>query len=197
MGNLGSHIKNIFVSQNEANLLSDELDTSLGSLDGIGEDLLEEGAPITECDKLVHMDSNADEHDLILAIYMQSESENLSDLDRSIYKVEEFLATLPKELPDDAKKKSIQGIIQVAGLTDISILQDASDRIQYINEVKESTCTFNKSKIEEYNSQIEEWESQINSAKENIFNLNAETKKIEDAVALETRRISTLTTYIK
>ena len=166
-------LKNLFLEEvQEAPILTDE------------ELYLEEVEVNTE---LVSQDN------LIEDIYNQNA---LSDLSKSIFKVEQTINSLPKEMPNDTKKATVLTILSNFGLTVDEIVEDGYSRqtiirsaLNTIVEENESAILTNKTIIEQKKMEIQELEKD---------NANRETviKNTEDKVELELKRISDLVTFI-
>ena len=130
---------------------------------------------------------------LIEDIYNQNA---LSDLSKSIFKVEQTINSLPKEMPNDTKKATVLTILSNFGLTVDEVVEDGYSRqtiirsaLNTIVEENESAILTNKTIIEQKKMEIQELEKD---------NANRETviKNTEDKVELELKRISDLVTFI-
>ena len=130
---------------------------------------------------------------LIEDIYNQNA---LSDLSKSIFKVEQTINSLPKEMPNDTKKATVLTILSNFGLTVDEIVEDGYSRqaiirsaLNAIVEENESAISTNKTIIEQKKMEIQELEKD---------NANRETviKNTEDKVELELKRISDLVAFI-
>lgn len=130
---------------------------------------------------------------LIEDIYNQNA---LSDLSKSIFKVEQTINSLPKEMPNDTKKATVLTILSNFGLTVDEVVEDGYSRqtiirsaLNTIVEENESAILSNKTIIEQKKLEIQELEKD---------NANRETviKNTEDKVELELKRISDLVTFI-
>ena len=130
---------------------------------------------------------------LIEDIYNQNA---LSDLSKSIFKVEQTINSLPKEMPNDTKKATVLTILSNFGLTVDEIVEDGYSRqtiirsaLNTIVEENESAILTNKTIIEQKKMEIQELEKD-NANRETII------KNTEDKVELELKRISDLVTFI-
>lgn len=130
---------------------------------------------------------------LIEDIYNQNA---LSDLSKSIFKVEQTINSLPKEMPNDTKKATVLTILSNFGLTVDEVVEDGYSRqsiirgaLSTIVDENENTILNNKTIIEQKKMEIQELEKD---------NANRETviKNTEDKVELELKRISDLVTFI-
>lgn len=166
-------LKNLFLEEvQEAPILTDE------------ELYLEEVEVNTE---LVSQDN------LIEDIYNQNA---LSDLSKSIFKVEQTINSLPKEMPNDTKKATVLTILSNFGLTVDEIVEDGYSRqtiirsaLNAIVEENESAILTNKTIIEQKKLEIQELEKD-NANRESVI------KNTEDKIELELKRISDLVTFI-
>ena len=120
----------------------------------------------------------------------------LSDLSKSIFKVEQTINSLPKEMPNDTKKATVLTILSNFGLTVDEVVEDGYSRqsiirgaLSTIVDENENTILNNKTIIEQKKMEIQELEKD---------NANRETviKNTEDKVELELKRISDLVTFI-
>ena len=130
---------------------------------------------------------------LIEDIYNQNA---LSDLSKSIFKVEQTINSLPKEMPNDTMKATVLTILSNFGLTVDEIVEDGYSRqtiirsaLNAIVEENESAILTNKTIIEQKKLEIQELEKD-NANRESVI------KNTEDKVELELKRISDLVTFI-
>ena len=130
---------------------------------------------------------------LIEDIYNQNA---LSDLSKSIFKVEQTINSLPKEMPNDTKKATVLTILSNFGLTVDEIVEDGYSRqtiirsaLNAIVEENESAILTNKTIIEQKKLEIQELEKD-NANRESVI------KNTEDKIELELKRISDLVTFI-
>lgn len=130
---------------------------------------------------------------LIEDIYSQNA---LSDLSKSIFKVEQTVNSLPKEMPNDTKKATVLTILSNFGLTVDEVVEDGRSRqaiihsaLNAIVEENESAIAINKTIIEQKKMEIQELEKD-NANRENI------NKNTEDKIEIELKRISDLVAFI-
>ena len=167
-------LKNLFLEEvQEAPILTDE------------EMYLEDEVEVNT--ELVSQDN------LIEDIYNQNA---LSDLSKSIFKVEQTINSLPKEMPNDTKKATVLTILSNFGLTVDEIVEDGYSRqtiirsaLNAIVEENESAISTNKTIIEQKKMEIQELEKD-NANRESVI------KNTEDKIELELKRISDLVTFI-
>ena len=133
------------------------------------------------------------QENLIADIY---ESNDLSNLSKSIFKVEELINSLPKEMPNETKKATVLSILSSFGLTVDEVISDGENRkdiilsaLNAIFDENTSVINDNKANIEQKKLEIQNLEKD-NSDRENII------KKTEDKIELETKRIEDLIKFI-
>lgn len=133
------------------------------------------------------------QENLIADIYA---SNDLSNLSKSIFKVEELINSLPKEMPNETKKATVLSILSSFGLTVDEVISDGENRkdiilsaLNAIFDENTSVINDNKANIEQKKLEIQNLEKD-NSDRENII------KETEDKIELETKRIEDLIKFI-
>ena len=121
---------------------------------------------------------------------------DMSDLTRSIFTVEKFLNTLPKELPNDIKKTTVIGILQASNITVNEVCTDASNRINILESVKAKITDENGQQVSECSEKIEQLKAEIDALNNEIYTANNETAHASDLIMKEIDRISTLEKFI-
>ena len=123
---------------------------------------------------------------LIADIYAAND---LTDMDKSIFKAEEIKATLPATMTTEAMKATVIGILGSFKLTVEGLVQDAVERTDILQAAcaqitKDNTDVINerKTQIEDAKKLIESWEQDIASHEKTISTsvetINAEIKRI-------------------
>ena len=69
---------------------------------------------------------------LIDDIYAQN---NLADKSRSIFKVEELISSLPKEMVTETKRNSVLAILGSFNLTAIDVVTDGEERVKILTSI--------------------------------------------------------------
>lgn len=131
--------------------------------------------------------------ELIENTYQDNE---LSDLARSIFIVEKFMNTLPKELPNDIKKTTVIGILQASDITVNEVCTDASMRIEVLESVKVKLTDENSRTVSECSGKIEQLKSEIDALNNKIYSANNEAAHASDLISKEIARISNLEKFI-
>lgn len=124
------------------------------------------------------------------------DNNELSDMSRSIFKVEELINSLPKEMPTKTKKSTVNSILNSFGLSVSEVLDDALKR----TELLESAV---KNVTDKYDASIAENEMLIEAKKKEIADLEkdiAEKQRfisdVRENVEVESSRIDKLATFI-
>lgn len=130
---------------------------------------------------------------LIEDIYKEN---GVEDKSQSIFKVEEIMNSLPKEMATTTKQATVKGIMASFGLTAEMVVCDGENRIgittAVANKVKESCegeIAETKIKIEEHKQEIERLEKVISEAETDM-------KVCREKVDAECERIKALIDFI-
>ena len=130
---------------------------------------------------------------LIADIYSAND---LTDMDKSIFKTEEIKATLPATMTTEAMKATVIGILGSFKLTVEGLVQDAVERTDILQAActqitKDNTDVINerKTQIEDAKKLIESWEQDI-ASHEKIISTSVET------INAEIKRIANLNTFL-
>ena len=107
----------------------------------------------------------------------------LSDLTKSIFKVEELSATLPKEMQDSVKRDTVTSIMTSFGLTVDTVVEDAETRTRELNAA--------------LNTATAKWTEENDSLKEEIESLKAQIAEREKAIASNKDMIESSSTIAK
>jgi chromosome segregation ATPase len=121
---------------------------------------------------------------------------NLNDLTRSIFKVEDVINTLPKEMPSATIKTTVNSTLGVFGLSQEELITDGNNRINTLESVYEQVKTQLNDDIQVMENDIEKYKLQIANLEKNIAN-NKECldKYLKDTTA-EIERIDKLIEWI-
>ncbi len=176
----------------------------MGFLDKIGKALVEEIPTeeteeyqydeVTLAEETVDVNTEAVSQDnLIGDIYSQN---SLSDLSKSIFKVEELINSLPKEMPNDTKKATVLSILTSFGLTVEEVLADAENRKSIVQSALNVIVNDNENVIAENNANIEQKKKEIQALEKDNADRKTVIKNTEDKIEIELRRISDLATFI-
>lgn len=140
----------------------------------------------------VNTDSVSQEN-LVSDIYTQN---SLSDLSKSIFKVEELINSLPKEMPSDTKKATVLSILGSFGLTVDEVIADGISRKDMLNAALDEIITDNENVIAVNNTNIELKKQEIQELEKDNANRESVIKNTEDKIDIETKRISDLIAFV-
>lgn len=131
---------------------------------------------------------------LIDDIYAQND---LIDKTKSVFKIEELINSLPKEMVTETKRTSVLAALGVFGLTVTDIGIDGENRVNVLNGVLTKITTENGNSISEKETEIEELKRQIASLEKEIADIKAETTSSQNMINAETERIINLIKFIE
>lgn len=137
------------------------------------------------------------DNDGVVSVTDIYEKEGISDLSKSIFKVEEIRAVVPAEIATAAKKKTVLGMLGVSGLNLELLINDANNRILTLEGAKEA---FNKSAVESIlnsESQIAELERKIDDLKQSINTAKTTDEAQTVSIDSEINRITEIVSFIK
>lgn len=120
----------------------------------------------------------------------------LSDQSRSIYKVDMFMNTLPKEMPIVTKKATVIGILKAAGLTAEEVLEDGDNRKAVLSKVRAEIDRSNNNEISEAEKMIEQLKAEIEEYNLKIYNSRTEMAAADERIDLELKVIEELQDFM-
>lgn len=136
---------------------------------------------------------DVDTNTLISDVYTQN---NLFDMSHSIFKVEELIASLPKEMATDTKRASVLAILGSFNLTATEVVEDGEKRIGVLMGVKDKIDSDCKIAISEKETQIEEFKKAIESLTVEISNEHEKMKKSDEIVLAEISKVEALVNFV-
>lgn len=136
---------------------------------------------------------NVNTNTLIDDIYSQN---NLYDKSKSIFKVEELINSLPKEMVTETKRSSVLSILGNFGLTNIEVVSDGENRIEVLNGIKEKINVDYQESILEKETQIEEFKKNIADLEIEIAKEQNEMKDSNETILEESNRIKELVKFV-
>lgn len=136
---------------------------------------------------------NVNTNTLIDDIYSQN---NLYDKSKSIFKVEELINSLPKEMVTETKRSSVLSILGNFGLTNIEVVSDGENRIEVLNGIKEKINVDYQESILEKEAQIEEFKKNIADLEIEIAKEQNEMKDSNETILEESNRIKELVKFV-
>ncbi len=130
---------------------------------------------------------------LIEDIYLQNE---LFDRKKSIFKVEELINSLPKEMVTETKKASVLAILSSFGLTTTDVGLDGENRVGVLSGVLSKIISDGKGEISNNETEIEAHKKAIADLEKKISEKQNEIKVSETNINAEIARISELIKFI-
>lgn len=129
----------------------------------------------------------------IESIYAQS---NLNDLNRSIFKVDEYSKVLPESLPAAVKRQSVIGILTASNLTVDELISDAEQRIGTLNAVQKMTNDSTNTLISEKEERIANLLAAVDVLKQEINDRKLSQEIQDKAIKEEFDKIKEIIRFI-
>lgn len=136
----------------------------------------------------VHTDTLIDD------IYAQNE---LSDRSKSIFKVEELINSLPKEMVTEIKRGSVLATLGVFGLTVTDVTLDGEQRVDVLNSVLTKILDGGNANVTDKETEIENHKKEIARLEKEIADQQAEMKISENNINAEVNRINNLIKFVE
>lgn len=137
---------------------------------------------------------NDNKDNIVEEIYIAN---NLSNLDKSIFKVEDLMKTLPSEMPTASKKSTVESIMNTVGLNVDDTVEDGNERIKILNASLNKTVDSISSDIATAEEKIEQLKIEISENEKLISDSKETIKEFTEDVNAETERINGLIKFIK
>lgn len=148
----------------------------------------------TVVEEVVEADlTGVDVNTLIDDIYTQND---LFDKSRSIFKVEELIASLPKEMATDTKKSSVLAILGSFNLTATEVVEDGEKRVGVLNSIKAKIDGDCMNAIADKEAQIEEFKKTIETLTVEISNEQDKMKASDEIILNEAAKVNNLIKFI-
>lgn len=138
---------------------------------------------------LVHTNINGD--DIIPKLYANNKTN-----DPSIFKVEEYINTLPEEMTDKRKLETILGILSVSGLSVEGLLRDGEGRVSILRDYKDSVISEKNQIIESAKSDIQQMKAMIESLNQKIAEEEIQKNDLSAIVENEINHVMRLVNFI-
>lgn len=148
---------------------------------------VEDTEVLVELDE-VHTDT------LIEDIYAQNE---LSDKSKSIFKIEELINSLPKEMVTETKRGSVLATLGVFGLTVTDVTLDGEQRVDVLNSILSKILNDGENIVIDKQAEIENHKKEIARLEKEIADQQSEMKTSENNINAEVDRISGLIKFIE
>jgi cell division protein FtsL len=131
--------------------------------------------------------------DLIGDIYA---SNYMSDMSRSVFKVEEVSKSLPDTMPKATKRTAVIGILASFNLTVVDIKADAAQRRNVIQQAATTMMHDHEDVVHNLEAKIEEMRKQIESFEAEIKDNQDKHAFIRQASEAELQRIDALVDFL-
>lgn len=129
---------------------------------------------------------------LITDIYDQND---LADKTQSIFKVEELINSLPKEMTTETKRNSVLATLGVFGLTATDVETDGEKRVDVLSDILAKIICDSEAVATEKENSIEEHKMEIERLEKEIADQRAETKISDETINAEIDRIKNLINF--
>ena len=130
---------------------------------------------------------------LIEDVYTQN---NVFDKTHSIFKIEELMNSLPKEMLMETKRASVLAILDSFGLTANEVLDDGENRIKILDSVKNQLNIDSENLIANKQSETEEHKKAIAILETDISKNIDNTKQSNEVIETEIKRITMLIDFM-
>ena len=136
---------------------------------------------------------NVNTDTLIDDIYVQN---NLSDKSRSIFKVEELISSLPKEMATETKRNSVLAILGSFNLTATDVVADGEERVKILTSIKEQIDSDSKITVADKEAQIEELKKNIEALTIEIANEQEKARISNETITSELVNVESLIKFV-
>lgn len=122
---------------------------------------------------------------------------NLADKTKSIFKIQEVKNVLPENLPNEALKQSVLGLLRVSDLNVEDLLTDAETRTTILDAALQKVTEETNIIVSNSKESIKELEEKINILKEAITSREKLQEDSESMVNAEKQSIKSIVDFIK
>lgn len=137
-----------------------------------------------------------DEDESFLTVSEVYEKAGLSNMDRSIFKAEEFGKFIPDNLPSDVKRQSLVGILSTSGLQLDELLEDAEKRIQALKDTAIITSQKSDQDIMEKDAEITNLLNTVDSLKQGILDRKSAQEQQNNFIDEEIEKIERILKFV-
>lgn len=130
---------------------------------------------------------------LIEDVYTQND---MYDMSRSIFKVDELLESLPKQMVTETKKETVISILGNFGLTATEVCVDGENRITVLNNVHKQISDECANSISQKQEQIEELKKSIAILESEISEAYEKQKISDETIGAEIEKILGLINFV-
>lgn len=130
---------------------------------------------------------------LIEDIYNQND---LSDKSKSIFKIEDLINSLPKEMVTNTKRNSVLATLEVFGLTVEDVSSDGERRVEMLSSILSKIVNDGNNTILSKETEIENYKKEIERLEKEISDTQTEIKTSEENINSEVKRIDSLICFV-
>lgn len=130
---------------------------------------------------------------LIKDIYMQNA---LDENTKSIFKVEEVINSLPKEMVTETKRNTVVSILTSFGLTITDVVEDGEKRLTVLGAALTKIEEDARLVIADMQNEIETYKLRIAELEKNVASKNNEIDKSKEVINIEVKRLMALDDFM-
>lgn len=130
---------------------------------------------------------------LINDIYVEN---GIMEKSKSIYKIQDVLGSLPKEMPTDAKRTTVISLLGNFGLTVTEVTDDGEKRIAILRKIQNDINTESNELITDYENQIEHLKEEIANKEKLIAEEKDKKSKCNTTIDTELETVQKLIDFI-
>lgn len=123
-------------------------------------------------------------------------SNSLDNMDQSIFKVEQLINSLPKEMATETKRNTVLTILSSFGLTTDMVVEDGNTRTNILHSSLNKIVDGNTETINNNINIVEEHKKQIELLEKSIADLENENKVCNEKISEEINRINKLIDFV-
>lgn len=124
------------------------------------------------------------------------DANSLNDLSKSIFKVEELINSLPKEMATNTKRDTVLAILTSFGLTSEVVIEDGNDRVNLLNAALKEMLDTYRNEINNCKSIVETKKQEIEELQKHIAFVEETSKSCDQKISAETKRINELINFV-
>ena len=153
----------------------------------VGEEVMYEDEPAVDASlDAVRVDT------LISDIYAQNDLTN----ENGIFKVEEVMKSLPKEMVTDVKRSVVQSILSSFGVTVSDVVSDGENRVEVLGSVLREITNDSTSSVSKMEEDIEKLKHDISELETRIADEKEKLRCSTDLITGESSRVQGLIKFI-
>lgn len=130
---------------------------------------------------------------LIQDIY---KANGIDSKESSIFKVSDYLATLPKEMATNTKRNTVVGILNASGLNVAIVMDDAHNRYDILCAVQDQMEKEQNSIIQAARNRIEDLMNEVEGQNSTIYDAEQKLDRIVHSIREELGNIQSLMDFI-